>query len=195
MQTKNRLLSRAWEMSCYGFLRGFFYTLMRPCVFIDMWATRNFIRRTNKRNSADVFFLCLRGLAQSSSQSDFSFLFETAEEFLASFPGPLPAAHSTGSPQMWKAHKSNSIMLSFGTSAQRRNTSRQPSEKWSHTIGHRRSNCLCHTKRSCTSPAENVAFGLQLIRGALEAVLLFSFAQRENLDLTRAADLWRGASG
>lgn len=167
----------------------FFNTLTWPCVFMDVWATRNFIRRANKRDSADPPPPHACGV--SSSQSDFSVLFETAE---ASFPGPLPAVHSTGSPQMWKAHKSNSIMLSFGTSAQRRNTSRQPSEKWSHTIGHHRRNCLCHTKRCCGLPAENVAFGLQFRRGAQEAVLLFSFAQRENPDLTRATDLWRGAS-
>lgn len=44
-----------------------------------------------------------------------------------------------------KAHKSNFIMLSFGTSAQRGNTNRQLSEKWSFTIWHHHSNSLCLT--------------------------------------------------
>lgn len=47
-----------------------------------------------------------------------------------------------------KAHKSNFIMLSFGTSAQRGNTNRQLSEKWSCTIWHRHSNSLCHTRKA-----------------------------------------------
>lgn len=47
-----------------------------------------------------------------------------------------------------KAHKSNFIMLSFGTSAQGGNTNRQLSEKQSFTIWHRHSNSLCHTRKA-----------------------------------------------
>lgn len=56
-------------------------TLKWPHVFVDVRATRTFIRRANKRDPMHVFS-CFRGLLQSPSRRGFS---ETAEEFLASF--------------------------------------------------------------------------------------------------------------
>lgn len=53
-----------------------------------------------------------------------------------------------------KAHKSNFIMLSFGTSAQTGNTKRQLSEEWSFGIWHHHSNSLCQTRKATLSCRE-----------------------------------------
>lgn len=53
-----------------------------------------------------------------------------------------------------KAHKSNFIMLSFGTLAQRGNSNRQLSEKWSYTIWHHHNNSFCHTTKAMPSCRE-----------------------------------------
>lgn len=47
-----------------------------------------------------------------------------------------------------KAHKSNFITLSFGTSTQRGNIYRQLSEKWSSAIWHKQSSSLCHDSKA-----------------------------------------------
>lgn len=47
-----------------------------------------------------------------------------------------------------KAHKSNFITLSFGTSTQRGNIYRRLSEKWSSAIWHKQSSSLCHGSKA-----------------------------------------------
>lgn len=62
-----------------------------------------------------------------------------------------------------KAHKSNFITLSFGTSTQRGNIYRQLSEKWSSAIWHTQSSSLCHgSKAALACRSVRVRFGLSL---------------------------------
>lgn len=61
-----------------------------------------------------------------------------------------------------KAHKSNFITLSFGTSTQRGNIYRQLSEKWSFAIWHKQSNPLCHgSKAAPVCRAHRIWAGIQ----------------------------------
>lgn len=130
-----------------------FLSWIQSHLFIDLTATRNFISRANKKIPCMPFML--QGAHTITIWVIFFFFF-----FLGACRGVWSQFWTSACCSFnWvttdsKAHKSNFIMLSFGTSAQRGNINRQLSEKWSLTIWHRHSNSLCHPRKAALACRE-----------------------------------------
>lgn len=111
--------------------------------FSDGKMTRNFIKGANKKKEPLHAFYA-SGRRYNQSQRVF---FGLLRRFQPVFWTSACCSFNWVTTDT-KAHKSNFITLSFGTSTQRGNIYRQLSEKWSSAIWHKQSSSLCHGSKA-----------------------------------------------
>lgn len=157
-------------------------------LFIDLTATIHFLSRANKKISSCMTLVPRRahtinhhrGISATMQRSLEPVYWTSA---CCSFNWVIEGA---------RAHKSNFIMLSFGTSAQRGNANRQPSEKQSFAIWHRRSYSLCRpTEKPLHSHTENIVC-LKEFRWCInESLALWCFNNTATDILKQPVTFWK----
>lgn len=163
MRIMNRLLSDAVALiSPFNIV---------PICFSDGRPMRNFIKgANNKRKTDPMHAFYASGRRYNHSQRVF---FRLLRRFQPVFWTSACCSFNWVTVDT-KAHKSNFITLSFGTSTQRGNIYRQLSEKWSSAIWHKQSNSLCHgSKAAPVCRAHHICAGIQeRSRGSWLSVVL-----------------------
>lgn len=168
MQIMNRLLSDVVDL--------ILSLIWSPSVFLRMM--RNFIKGANKKKDPMHAFYA-SGRRYNHSQTVF---FRLLWRFQPVFWTSACCSFNWVTADT-KAHKSNFITLSFGTSTQRGNIYRQLSEKWSSAIWHKQSSSLCHDSKA--APA------CRSVRVRFVLSLYFPFKTKSKTHRFRANSLFR----